>query len=531
MVRYFLSSALIVICVVGFSITAPKVNTLGDGNAQETTSTLAHCLTNTECSPREYCMKETGDCNGEGNCQLKPTSCEDTVDPVCGCDGTTYTNSCYAARVGVNVHYEGECTQGGCTENSDCPEGEYCEKLIGDCDGLGICSSRPDSCEPVWNPVCCCDGKTYSNECTAALLGLNVDYHGECVEIPCSTNSDCRRDEFCEKNTGDCNGEGGCKPKPEICPEIFDPVCGCDGVTYQNECFAHKGGMNVQYEGECSITRCSGNAECDLGEYCAKSVGDCDGMGSCELRPTDCPALEDPVCGCDNRTYTNACVAAMFGVSIAYEGECTGVCLSNNECLPGEYCAKVTGSCDAYGMCQPKPTQCPTLWDPVCGCDGRTYDNECSAAAAGVNVEHLGECATPCSSNIECYPDEYCEKDTGDCDGQGFCAQKPVACPDVWEPVCGCDGSTYGNSCEAAAAGVNVNYQGECQYPSEKGDVNGDGSIDLFDLLEIANHILEIETLTGESLWAANCNADDEIDLFDLLRIVNVILGIGTCDP
>ena len=36
-----------------------------------------------------------------------------------------------------------------------------------------------------------------------------------------------------------------------LCNEIYEPVCGCDGVTYSNSCFADISGVNSYIIGEC----------------------------------------------------------------------------------------------------------------------------------------------------------------------------------------------------------------------------------------------------------------------------------------
>ncbi len=67
-------------------------------------------------------------------------------------------------------------------------------------------------------------------------------------------------------------------------------------------------------------------------------------------------------------------------------------CRVNGNCWKPAYCARAEGTCKGQGVCKAKPTTCPDTTAVVCGCDSKTYNNECLAAVAGTSVSHKGEC-------------------------------------------------------------------------------------------------------------------------------------------
>lgn len=102
------------------------------------------------------------------------------------------------------------------------------------------------------------------------------------------------------------------------------------------------------------------------------------------------------------------------------------------------------------------------------GDDARTSDSGEDAPTSD-SGDDAGE-PTACGARLgdTCSPNEYCDFPDDICgaaDGTGVCRARPEGCPDVYMPVCGCDGTVHGNGCEANSAGSDVNRIGSCTPP------------------------------------------------------------------
>jgi hypothetical protein len=191
-----------------------------------------------------------------------------------------------------------------CTSNSACAADELC--ATGFCGGFGICTPRPETCdEEVVALVCGCDGVTYQNVCFSQQAGQRLALTTACA---CDDNSECQGGQFCGSEDS-CANTGGCLPIPETCdPSDMQQVCGCDGVTYDNECTAFQAGVRVSAFGACN---CMENANCQAGEFCDAIT--CDGPGVCTSQDVACPPEGALATGCDGVVYDSVCDANRNG--------------------------------------------------------------------------------------------------------------------------------------------------------------------------------------------------------------------------
>lgn len=153
----------------------------------------------------------------------------------------------------------------------------------------------------------------------------------------CHDNADCDDGEYCALSDGACldaDAEGFCHAlDASACPELDEPLCGCDGTTYGNGCEAGRLGVSIAYEGACaepdppppttSAAPDCGGAVCGPGQFCSRPDGECGSdAGVCKDKVGACTDKPELVCGCDGHTYEGRCDATVHGASVSHVGGC-----------------------------------------------------------------------------------------------------------------------------------------------------------------------------------------------------------------
>jgi hypothetical protein len=301
------------------------------------------------CDADEYCWFPDWGAVGQhsGSCMPRPEQCSDISAPVCGCDGASYGNPCKAALAGVAIARYGEC-----------PEPSSC-LYDGEPHAVGSSYPAADGCN-----TCSCQGDGTS-ACTEKACPEPRSCGGHAAES-------CHDDEYCKFTTEAMCGRaavGVCMPKPE-CSASGPVVCGCDGESYDSECEAAAMGTGVLHRGFCNGCAYAGMTWVDGAEL--TSLDGCN------------------TCTCDGATGEVHC-----GDSVCPEVTCGGSTFM--ACPAFQFCDYTSSnSCGdlSTGTCKrtPDAATCPAVDEPVCGCDGMTYSNECKANAQQVSVRSRGPC-------------------------------------------------------------------------------------------------------------------------------------------
>jgi hypothetical protein len=221
-----------------------------------------------------YCDELSGGCisdiDEDGICE---DDCEEIMTIIEDCECSFFDPNTYTVSYTV-------VDEASCTLIETC----YCE-CINDVNNNGICDEdeemaddcpciNPDWIDPfticpmIEDPVTGCDGIIYSNSCLAQAAGVTAWINDATNEIT-MLEWDCNTTECVAVLDPDC-----------AYMALWDPVCGCDGVTYSNSAEAACNNIFEYTEGECNTSEegCFEDGEF----YC---IG-------CELFLNDCQYIE-----------------------------------------------------------------------------------------------------------------------------------------------------------------------------------------------------------------------------------------------
>lgn len=82
----------------------------------------------------------------------------------------------------------------------------------------------------------------------------------------------------------------------------------------------------------------------------------------------------------------------VLGAGLAAGVGAEAACVVDADCGEARMCVRPVGRCGGAGACDDRLALCPNVFAPACGCDGRSYVNECAARHDGGGTVHAGAC-------------------------------------------------------------------------------------------------------------------------------------------